>query len=128
MTVTAGFTFTYYDLQIACFVCDWTQECQRAFDALKAKIVSAPILKSPDFDRPFIFQTDAADWGLGAVLLQEGDVGICYPISYFSKKLLTHERSYSVPEKAPYSVVWTHQHLCPYLWGTGLFCRLTIMH
>ena len=94
----------------------WTTECQGAFEALKAKISDAPILKSPDFDKPFILQTDASELGLGAVLLQKGEDGNLNPISYFSRKLLERERHYAVPEKET-SIIWSLNLLRPYLWG-----------
>ncbi|MCH91211.1 hypothetical protein A2U01_0012137, partial [Trifolium medium] len=58
----------------------WTQEEQVALDALKQALASAPVLALPNFDEPFIVQTDASGKAMGAVLLQ-GD----HPIAYFSK-------------------------------------------
>ena len=47
------------------------EECQKAFDTLKALCTSAPILAFADFTRPFKLQTDASVIGLGAVLYRE---------------------------------------------------------
>ena len=69
----------------------WTEECQVAFDALKEALSSKPVLHNPDFTKPFILQTDASDYGIGAVLSQLDEQGQDYPISYFSKKLLPRE-------------------------------------
>lgn len=52
----------------------WTEEQQNAFDKLKAQLVSAPILTSPDFTQPFILRTDASNEGLGAVLIQNTEL------------------------------------------------------
>ena len=41
----------------------WTTECQAAFDTLKKRLTSSPILAYPNFDRPFILDTDASDQG-----------------------------------------------------------------
>lgn len=95
----------------------WTPECQSTFDALKAKSIEAPILKSPDFNKPFVLQTDASKLGLRAVLLQQGEDGNLYPVSYFSRKLLEREKHYVVPEKEALSVFWALNLLRPYLWG-----------
>jgi len=44
----------------------WTQEHQTAFGELKARLVPDPVLACQDFDKPFILQTDASDYGIGA--------------------------------------------------------------
>jgi len=48
----------------------WTDECQIAFDALKHHLTTAPILCMPNDDDPFILDTDASDYAVGAVLSQ----------------------------------------------------------
>lgn len=95
----------------------WIPECQLAFDVLKAKLVEAPILMAPNFQKPFVVQRDASEYGIGAVLIQEVDDGMLHPVSFFSKKLFPQEKSFSVPEKECLSVVWALNKLCPYLWG-----------
>ncbi|XP_076037748.1 uncharacterized protein LOC143023125 [Oratosquilla oratoria] len=49
----------------------WTQNCQAAFEHLKAMLTRDPVLRSPDFTKPFVLHTDASDVAIGAVLLQE---------------------------------------------------------
>ena len=66
----------------------WTPECATAFEQLKQALCLAPVLKSPEFDRPFLLQTDASDRGVGAVLSQLMEEGDERPIAYFSRKLL----------------------------------------
>ena len=53
----------------------WTVQHQTVFESLRALFCSAPILAYPQFDRPFILQTDASNVGLGAVLAQLDDNG-----------------------------------------------------
>ncbi|GBG83511.1 hypothetical protein CBR_g37225 [Chara braunii] len=48
----------------------WTPLCEDAFRALKKAVTCAPVLRLPDFDRPFIVTTDASDFAVGAVLSQ----------------------------------------------------------
>jgi hypothetical protein len=48
----------------------WTEECQAAFDELKNRLSSAPILAHLWYDRPFILYTDASNISFGPVLAQ----------------------------------------------------------
>eukprot|EP00731_Ephydatia_muelleri_P029100 Em0020g744a len=77
----------------------WNAECAEAFEALKRHLCTSPVLKCPDFERPFVLQTDASNWGVGAVLSQVDDADNEHPVAYFSKKLLPRERRYSTIEK-----------------------------
>ena len=60
----------------------WSENCQRAFDELKRSMSSDPVLALPDVSKPFEVQTDASNFALGGVLLQEG-----HPVAYESRKL-----------------------------------------
>eukprot|EP00731_Ephydatia_muelleri_P012008 Em0006g902a len=66
----------------------WTRKCNEAFETLKQCLCSGPVLRSPDFDKTFVLQTDASDRGVGAVLSQLSDDGDKHPIGYYSRKLL----------------------------------------
>ena len=77
----------------------WTPSCDQAFARLKKLLCSDPVLKSPNFEKEFILQTDASDRGVGAILSQLDDNGDEHPVAYFSKKLLAREEKYSVIEK-----------------------------
>ena len=71
----------------------WESEHQKAFDALKLALTTAPVLGYPDFEREFILKTDASLRGLGAVLSQVDDQGKTHIIAYTSQKLRPSERS-----------------------------------
>ena len=77
---------------------EWTSEQQNAFDILKEKLTTAPVLKYPDFTQEFIVTTDAPDYAIGAVLSQ-GSVGQDRPIAYASRVLSRAEQNYSTTEK-----------------------------
>ena len=72
----------------------WDTVAQRAFEDLKSKLVSAPVLAGPDFAKPFDLYTDASDQSLGAVLTQAGK-----PIAFASRSLNTAEQKYHTSEK-----------------------------
>lgn len=94
----------------------WGPEQDEAFRTLKSKLLEEPVLRLPDFSRPFVVQTDASDYGIGAALMQEYE-GILHPVAYASKKLLSREQSYSVIEKECLALVWAIKRFEKYLHG-----------
>lgn len=97
-------------------VFDWTAECQNAFEDLKIKLISPPVLQYPDFERTFVLTTDASQYALGAVLSQ-GEIGKDLPISYASKCLGKHDLNKSVIEKELLAIHWSINFFRPYLYG-----------
>ena len=73
----------------------WTPACSKAFEELKKHLCSDPVLRSPDFNRPFKLQTDASNRGVGEVLSQTDAEGEEHLVAYFSQKLLEREEKYS---------------------------------
>jgi hypothetical protein len=72
----------------------WTEKTEEAFQALKAALILALVLALPNFNEPFIIETDACDYGMGAVLMQKG-----HPISFMSKALGPKNKGLSTYEK-----------------------------
>ncbi|GJS94474.1 putative mitochondrial protein [Tanacetum coccineum] len=72
----------------------WTDESQAAFLKLKQAMVSALVLRLPNFSKEFILETYASGVGLGVVLLQEG-----HPIAFLSKTLSAKHQLMSTYEK-----------------------------
>lgn len=83
-----------------------------AFEQLKTLITSHPILKYPDFNKPFKINTDASQYAIGAVLLQDN-----HPVAYASRTLNNHEIRYSTTEKELLACVWGIKHFRPYIYG-----------
>jgi len=77
----------------------WSPTCEGAFTELKSRMCSSPVLRSPDFTKPFIVHTDASERGVGVVLSQLDDDGNDYPVSYYSRKLPPREERYATVEK-----------------------------
>lgn len=63
-------------------------------------MTTAPVLHLPNFDRIFCIETDASDFGVGVVLLQDG-----HPLAFFSKQLGPRCRSASTYHKELYAIV-----------------------
>lgn len=76
----------------------WSYECQAAFEELKRRLISEPILTLPDFGQEFTIATDASGVGIGAVLTQKRN-GEDKPIAFYSKHLSKVERRYSTSER-----------------------------
>ena len=76
----------------------WSEACQTAFDNLKEKLSTAPILRGPNWTLPFHISSYASDIAIGAVLGQQ-DGQVRYAIYYISKNLAPAELNYTVTEK-----------------------------
>uniref|UniRef100_H3A9F5 Gypsy retrotransposon integrase-like protein 1 n=1 Tax=Latimeria chalumnae TaxID=7897 RepID=H3A9F5_LATCH len=70
----------------------WNVHCQQAFNLLKEKLTSAPILAYADYRRPFYVEVDASHLGLGAVLFQDND-GKRRPVAYASRCMWPAEKN-----------------------------------
>jgi transposase InsO family protein len=91
---------------------NWTKEADNAFRVLKSRLISAPILRNPDFSKPFIVQCDASDLGVGAILTQDDQV-----VAFMSKKLTSTERKYSATERECLAVLYAVEKFRHYIEG-----------
>jgi ribonuclease HI len=90
----------------------WTQKCQEAFEELKNRLTTAPVLVLPDVHKPFSVYCDASYTGLGCVLMQEGRV-----VAYSSRQLKIHERNYPTHDLELAAVVHALKTWRHYLYG-----------
>ncbi|CAJ1945445.1 unnamed protein product [Cylindrotheca closterium] len=79
---------------------EWTDECTKAFAEMKAVMANDIMMRYPNPNKPFEIYTDASDYQMGAVIMQEGR-----PVAYWSRKLNATQRNYSVMEKEMLAVV-----------------------
>ncbi|GKA47307.1 putative reverse transcriptase domain-containing protein [Tanacetum coccineum] len=87
---------------------DWSEKAEAAFQLLKQKLCSAPILSLPEGSEDFVVYYDASRKGLGAVLMQREKV-----IAYASRQLKIHEKNYTTHDLELGAVVfalkmWRH--------------------
>ena len=73
---------------------DLTPEAVEAFDLLKTKCVTAPVLAFANFEKPFLLETDASSCGLGAVLSQKQDDNKYHLVTYTSQELKGGEKKH----------------------------------
>ena len=83
----------------------WTNQEENAFNGLKKALVTAPVLKLPDFEREFTVTTDASEVSVGAILQQNFGEGL-QPICYESKKLNPAESRYGAYERELLGIIW----------------------
>ena len=100
----------------------WTANCRDAFETLKTKLTSAPILAFPKPSDTFILDTDASECGIGAVLSQRQE-GIEWVIAHGSRTLTKSERNYSTTCKELLALVYFLQHFHCYLLGQPFMVR-----
>ena len=75
------------------------------FYKLKGLLVTPPVLKVVEPDKPYILQTNVLELGLGAVLSQLKD-GEQHPVTFTSRKLLPREKIHSITETECLAIVW----------------------
>ncbi|GKF44203.1 putative reverse transcriptase domain-containing protein, partial [Tanacetum coccineum] len=92
---------------------EWGDKQEAAFQTLKNKLCSPPILALPQGAENFIVYCDASHKGLGAVLMQNEKV-----IAYASRKLKIHEKNYTTHDLELGVVVFALNIWRHYLYGT----------
>ena len=90
----------------------WSDECEMAFEELKRKLTSDPILTLPTDGEMFMVYTDASHVGLGWVLMQCGKV-----VAYASRQLKIHEKNCPTHDLELAAIVFTLQIWRCYLFG-----------
>nr|GFD33632.1 putative reverse transcriptase domain-containing protein [Tanacetum cinerariifolium] len=92
---------------------DWGEKQEAAFQLLKQKLYSAPILALPKGSEDFVVYCDASHKGLGDVLMQRQKV-----ISYAFRQMKIHEKNYTTHDFELGSVVFALKILRHYLYET----------
>lgn len=93
----------------------WTPECNDAFNTLKDKLTSSPVLAFPDLNRPFRLATDASGHAIGYILSQINQNGEEHVIAYGGRSLRGTENNWSVTEREGLALVEAIKQYHPYL-------------
>ena len=112
----------------------WSEECQQSFVDVKRALMSAPVLRMPDFSREFHIWPDASNFAAGGVLTQDFGSGH-QPIAFLSKKFSDTESKYSTTERELLAIliclrrwrcyvdgrrIYIHSDHKPLTWARGL--------
>jgi RNase H-like domain found in reverse transcriptase/Integrase zinc binding domain/Reverse transcriptase (RNA-dependent DNA polymerase)/Integrase core domain len=95
----------------------WTKEANDALTQLKTILTAEPILTMPDYQKEFILFSDASDIGVGAMLSQ-GEGKDQKAVAYFSQKLTSCQKRYSVTERECLAVLLAVEKFRHYLLGS----------
>lgn len=96
----------------------WSDKARKAFNQLQVALSTNPVLAFPNFEIPFVVETDACDVGIKAVLLQ-----LEHPISYSSKKMSLLRQRASTYSKELWALTESVQKWRHYLLGNEFTIR-----
>ena len=80
-------------------------ECDTAFQQLKHRFISVPILMHFDTEREIIVETDASDYVSAGIISQYDNNGVLHPVVYFSKKHSPAECNYEIYDKELMAII-----------------------
>jgi len=96
----------------------WNPEAQAAFEKLKQRFTTAPILAHFDPAKTVVIETDASDFALGAVMSQRDEENHLHPVAFHSRKFQPAEINYAIHDKELLAVVDAFKHWRRYCEGT----------
>jgi len=96
----------------------WILECDKAFETLKEKLITTPIMIFPDWEKEFHVHMDASGIALGAILMQPRDGAMDHPIYFASRKLLQAEHNYKTIEREGLAMICALHKFRHYLLGS----------
>ena len=95
----------------------WGRVEHEAWETLRDLLVSDRVMAYPQLNKPYKLYTDACDYSVGGILVQEDENGVERPIQYFSKQLSGAALNWATIEKEAYAVVYALNKLRPYLFS-----------
>jgi len=88
----------------------WNQQVEGAFQELKKRFTTAPILSHFDAQKPVIIETDASDFAIGAILSQWNNEERLHPVAFHYGKFQPAEINYEIHDKELLAIVDAHKH------------------
>ena len=96
---------------------NFDESCQNSFEEIKSRLVEAPIMAKPDWNKEFEIMCDASNYEMGAVLGQKDDK-VFRTIYYSSKTFNEAQENYSTTEKEMLAMVLACEKFRPYILGS----------
>ena len=84
---------------------NWEERQQKAFEELKRRFMTEPVLVTPDLDKEMRVKADASDFAIGGVLLMKCEDERWRPVAYISKSLNEAERNYKIHDKEMLAII-----------------------
>ncbi|KAF6216171.1 hypothetical protein GE061_000511 [Apolygus lucorum] len=116
---------------------EWSLECQQAYETLRARLTTPPVLQLPDFNRPFHLFVDASTAAIGSCLAQQTDNGFT-AVYYSGRKLNEQEKKWSTYELETFSLLYAirkfgptylaHNHFYAYTDAKAVATIRTLQH
>ena len=96
---------------------NFDESCKNSFEEIKSRLVEAPIMAKPDWNREFEIMCDASDFAMGAVLGHK-DEKVFKAIYYANKTFNEAQENYSTTEKEMLAIIFACEKFRPYILGS----------
>ena len=96
---------------------EWNPKAEEAFQELKRRFTTVPILAHFDATKPVIIETDTSDFAIGAVLSQRDEKERLHPVAFHSRKFQPVEINYEIHDKELLAIVNAFKHWHRYCEG-----------
>ena len=93
----------------------WIEECEESFQKLKQALVTAPILRPLDWNKPFHVHIDASNFAIGCILAQPYEGNMDLPVSYASRQLNSSEKNYTTTKREGLTMIYVVKKFWHYL-------------
>ena len=102
---------------------DFDESCRFSFDEIKSRLVTAPIMLTPDWNNDYEIMCNASNYAMGVVLGQRTEK-ILKAIYYASKTFNEAQENYSIIEKEMLAMVFACEKFRPYIPGSQVIIHI----